>query len=559
MKKLTIQQLHRGYQTNLFSVEEIVDQILLKAETYRDYNIWIHLLSKKEIMDYVEKLKQFSLIEKPLWGIPFAIKDNIDLKNIPTTAACPEFSYIPEKSATVVAQLIEAGAIPIGKTNLDQFATGLVGTRSPHGATKNSLNPELISGGSSSGSAVSVALGQVCFSLGTDTAGSGRVPAALNNIVGYKAGVGHYSTEGVVPACESIDCVSVFANNMADINLVDRQINQQKKIPTLTKPKKILIPDKLEFFGPFAKTYEQAWHKTVTFFKKQENTEIFPMAEIQKVAKSLYEGPFVTERTVAIGEFASKNPQAIVKPLAEILRIAEESEYSSNDLFEGLHFNQKIAKQVKKKLKDSFWLLPTSTGTWHIDEVIKDPITTNSLMGLYTNHCNLLDLSAVALPMPTEGQLPFGITFFATPENEEPLKKYAAQIENASKYIELVVCGLHMRGFPLEKDLRIRGGEFAYETTTTENYRLFQLDTVPCKPALVKSQGIGEKITVEIWRLPQDSLSSFIETIAYPLGIGKVVLENGNEKLGFVCQNLEQTDFLDITEYKSWRNYQKRI
>ncbi|MGM0214521.1 allophanate hydrolase [Enterococcus sp. AZ109] len=556
MNKLTIQQLQEGYRRDAFTIEEVIDQTLALAEEYEEYNIWIRLLKKSEIMAYVQQLEKCSLKDKPLWGIPFAIKDNIDLAGIPTTAACPEFSYIPKKSAQVVQQLIDAGAIPIGKTNLDQFATGLVGARSPHGATKNALNPELISGGSSSGSAVAVALGQVCFSLGTDTAGSGRVPAALNNIIGYKAALGSYSTEGVVPACESLDCVSVFANTMEDICLIDQQVSENGSNSNEEVPHKIFLPDKLEFFGPYAKLYEMAWKQTAAYFKEKAVVEIIDMTEIQQVARSLYEGPFVVERDVAIGSFADVQPEAIVAPLQTILTQARQIAYSANQLFEAQHFCQRVEKTLKKKLAGNILLLPTCTGTWQIEQVLADPIFTNSQMGLYTNHCNLLDLSALAVPAPVDTALPFGITLFTVPEDEPLLKSYGAEIEKEAQKTELVVCGLHMRGFPLEKELLARGGEFHYETRTSDDYRLYALDTEPRKPGIIKNENQGEEIEVEVWKLPNQELSSFIQTIPHPLGIGKIRLENGEEKLGFVCQNLPEEEMEDITQYGSWRNYQ---
>ena len=556
MEKMTIRYLQEGYRRQAFTVEEVIDQILARIKEYADYNIWLQVLDKAEIMTYVEALEAAGPQNKPLWGIPFAIKDNIDLAQVPTTAACPKFSYIPEKSAVVVQQLIQAGAIPIGKTNMDQFATGLVGTRSPHGATKNALNPQLISGGSSSGSAVAVALSQVCFSLGTDTAGSGRVPAALNNIVGYKAALGSYSTEGVVPACESLDCVSVFANTTEDIQRIDQQLSSLNQAAESKAPQKIFLPDKLEFFGPFAKLYELSWKQTVTYFKENAEVELVSMADIQQVARSLYEGPFVVEREVAIGDFASKHPEAIIDPLATILQQAQQTDYSAKQLFEAQHFCQQVEARVKQKLKGSLLLLPTCTGTWRIDQVQADPIFTNSQMGLYTNHCNLLNLSAIAIPAPVDSKLPFGITLFAAPEEEAMLKSYAAEIEQQQRKTKLVVCGLHMRGFPLEKDLLAHGAEFYREAKTANCYRLYELKTEIRKPALVKVDQQGAKIEVEVWQIPDAAFSSFLQTIPYPLGIGQVELEDGEEVLGFICQQVAKEDVQEITEFGSWRNYQ---
>lgn len=561
MLKQTIRQLQNCYQEKNITVEEVVDQVLASAKKHVHYNCWIYLLEKKEIMAYVDKLPSPDFEEKPLWGIPFAIKDNIDLAHVPTTAACPEFSYIPEKSARVVAQLLHAGAIPIGKTDMDQFATGLVGTRSPYGATKNALDPELISGGSSSGSAVAVALGQICFALGTDTAGSGRVPAALNNIFGYKAAPGCYSTEGVVPACESLDCVSIFARGMEDICLIDQQLNTEKVVPSNPnpKPEKLLLPDEVEFFGPYAAMYEAAWQKTVKYFRESAHVETIEMAQLQQVARSLYEGPFVVERDVAIGEFADLHSDSIVAPLATILKQARQADYSAKALFEAQHVCKRVERSLKNKLADSLLILPTCTGTWRIDQVLADPLFTNSQMGLYTNHCNLLGLSATAVPAPVASEMPFGITLFSTPEDEPLLRSFASELDSTEARTELVVCGLHMRGFPLEKEMRAHGAEFAYETKTSSDYLLYELHTEPRKPGLFRSNECGQPIDVEVWRIPDKKLSQFIQTIPYPLAIGKVVLENGVEKLGFVCQKYSAEKKKNITHYGSWRNYQKEL
>ena len=341
--------------------------------------------------------------------------------------------------------------------------------------------------------------------------------------------------------------------------MIDQLLTAKNERPNEAAPEKILLPDQLEFFGPYAKLYEMAWKQTTDYFKEKAAVEIIDMTEIQQVARSLYEGPFVVERDVAIGDFADEQPEAIVAPLQTILNQARQTAYSANELFEAQHFCKRVEKKLKNKLTGSLLLLPTCTGTWQIDQVLADPIFTNSQMGLYTNHCNLLNLSAVAIPAPVDATLPFGITLFAVPEDEPLLKAYAAEIEKETQKTDLVVCGLHMRGFPLEKELLSRGGEFHYETRTAEDYRLYALDTEPRKPGIIKNENRGEGIEVEVWKLPNQALSSFIQTIPHPLGIGKIRLANGEEKLGFVCQNLPEEEMEDITHFGSWRNYQLEV
>ncbi|HPU21813.1 MAG TPA: allophanate hydrolase [Thermoclostridium caenicola] len=452
-ERLSVTWIKKRYETGELTPLELAEEIIRRAEAYGDYHVWIVKPSMDLIKPYIDALPPYTH-ELPLWGVPFAIKDNIDLKGVPTTAACKAYEYIPEASATVVDRLIKAGAVPVGKTNLDQFATGLVGTRSPYGECHNALNPELISGGSSSGSAVAVALGMAAFSLGTDTAGSGRVPAALNGLIGYKPAIGAWSTKGVVPACASIDCVSVFANTLEDVKLIDSIVRGVDEAccwsrniprPMPEKPAKILLPEESPvFFGRFAEIYRGKWENAVRRLKrlgipvKSVDCSLF-----EKAASILYDGPWVAERWSEFGAFINQNPGKIFPVTEAILRSGEKKAYTAAKLFEVWHTLQDYRAQARKMLKDAVLVMPTVGGTFSREEVRENPIETNNKLGLYTNHCNLLDLSAIAVPeRQDDREMPFGITIFASADSEG-LVLGTAEAFLDSETIPIAVCGLH--------------------------------------------------------------------------------------------------------------------
>ncbi|RYM05747.1 allophanate hydrolase [Sporolactobacillus sp. THM7-7] len=429
-KKLTIKYLKEEYKADRLTPEWLIHDIIKRAEENKDFNIWITPPSLKLINPYLERLRTMDPRNKPLWGIPFAIKDNIDLAGIETTAGCPEFAYKPKENATVINRLLEAGAIPIGKTNLDQFATGLVGMRSPYGETKNALNQELISGGSSSGSAVSVARGLAAFSLGTDTAGSGRVPAALNRLIGYKPSRGAWPVHGVVPACSSLDCVSVFANNLEDALIVDHTVRgfeerdpwsrKIQRMPNRLPERICLVKDPLNFFGPFAEEYKKAWGTAV---KRMKNLnipiEFIDGSYLSKASSILYDGPWIAERWSDLGSFINANKNAAFPITETVLKSSLNSKYNAVCVFKAIHRLQLYKRKALKQLKNGVLIMPTTGGTWTRAEVRKRPISTNNQMGLYTNHCNLLDLCAVNIPSDDAAkQLPFGITLFSSYKNE---------------------------------------------------------------------------------------------------------------------------------------------
>ncbi len=435
---LNIENLRNSYTDGSLTVSEVIKSIKEKIKEYENYNIWIFTLSDEQLNSYIKNLQNKNIEDLPLYGIPFAIKDNIDLVDIPTTAGCKEYEYTPSKSAYVVDQLIKAGAIPIGKTNLDQFATGLVGTRSPYGECKNSINSEYISGGSSSGSAVSVALDMVSFSLGTDTAGSGRVPAAFNNLIGLKASKGVISTSGVVPACRSLDCVTVFTKDLQSIENVFTCINSYDEEDIYSRKK---ITNKIDIKENF--TFAIPNESQLKFFGDDESKELFFKA-VEKLkslggkvvqidyepfnesANLLYSGPWVTERYIAIKDTITKTPQVVEPTVRKIISGGDkidavnyfQSEYT-------LKKNRKYADKIFNQF--DFMLTPTTGTIYKIDEVNSDPIQLNTNLGYYTNYMNLLDLSAIALPAGfRKNGLPFGVTIVANTFEEEKLLSYSS-------------------------------------------------------------------------------------------------------------------------------------
>lgn len=422
---MKIADLQKSYSDKTLTPRALIKQIKERIAAHSDNPIWLYLLSDEELESYLQRLEASDIVSLPLYGVPFAIKDNIDLAGVPTTAGCKEYTYLPKTSAYVVAKLIEAGAIPIGKTNLDQFATGLVGTRSPYGACKNSINSEYISGGSSSGSAVSVALNMVAFSLGTDTAGSGRVPAAFNNLVGVKPSKGVLSTSGVVPACRSLDCVSIFANDTEDARVVfdiaasyDVSDPYAREMPTIETPEltnfRFGVPKKeqLQFFGD--KQAEKLFYKAVEHFKKiggvAVEMDFTPMLE---AANLLYSGPWVSERYVAVKEMIESKPESFMEVTREI--IASGKTKSAEDYFNAEYRLKAYKRQADLLMKNIDFALTPTTGTiYTIEEVNANPIELNSNLGYYTNFMNLLDFSAYALPAGfRDNGLPFGVTLFS--------------------------------------------------------------------------------------------------------------------------------------------------
>jgi allophanate hydrolase len=539
-------------------------------------------------MSYVQALEARSIDDLPLYGIPFVIKDNIDLVGMPTTAACPAFAYAPTRSATVVQRLLEAGAIPLGKTNLDQFATGLVGTRSPHGACRNSFNAEYISGGSSAGSAVAVATGLASFSLGTDTAGSGRVPAAFNNLVGLKPSLGRLSTRGVVPACRSLDCVSIFALTAQDAaSVLDVAEGFDAEDPYARKLGNAVIPslrfgvprrEQLEFFGD--SEYARLFDASIARLESSGGVRVdIDFAPFLDAARLLYEGPWVAERYAAVGRFMDAHPEALFPVTARI--IAGGRKPSAVDAFEG-EYQLKALRRASEAAwsQVDFIVTPTAGTIYTIAAVDADPIRLNATLGYYTNFMNLFDLAGVAVPAGFRSDgLPFGITLVGPPSSDRALLALADTLHRSSVttlgamnvqvspssaeapalatgYVALAVCGAHMEGLALNHQLRDRGGYFMQRTQTSPSYRLFALPGgPPQRPGLVRVSSGGAAIDIEIWALPTEQLGSFVAGIPEPLGIGKVELETGALVSGFICEGYAASGAADITRFGGWRAY----
>ncbi|MDZ4211705.1 MAG: allophanate hydrolase [Methylotenera sp.] len=438
---LLISHLRNLYISRALTPADLIKQLDAEIGSEDSHHIWIRRLQLNEMLAYAEQLEGKDPTNLPLYGIPFAIKDNIDLAGIPTTAGCPEYAYTPTKSATVVQKLIDAGAIPIGKTNLDQFATGLVGTRSPYGACKNSINPEYISGGSSAGSAVSVALGMASFSLGTDTAGSGRVPAAFNNLVGHKPTCGLLSTLGVVPACRTLDCVSIFAKSSDDALLVlqsaqgfdaDDAYSRQTPANVMSNLGNHFIfgvpkPEQLAFFGNSETPilFKQAIQKIEKIGGKAIEIDFSPFLE---TAQLLYEGPWVAERYAAIREFFDSKPEAIFPVTKQIIGNAEK--FSAADTYTALYKLKALQRKAEAVWSNVDIIITPTAGTiYTIAEVEDNPIQTNTNLGYYTNFMNLLDLTAVAVPMGFQSNgLGFGVTICAPAFSDDALLNLANRL-----------------------------------------------------------------------------------------------------------------------------------
>lgn len=570
----TISDLREVYEKHRSKVYDIVLEAWQRAKEV-DETVWIHLLEEHTVRESIEKLEKKSFEDSPLWGVPFAIKDNIDLAGSPTSAGCPEFAYVPDRSATVVERLMDAGAIPIGKTNLDQFATGLTGTRSPYGEVRNAIDAEYIAGGSSSGSAVAVAKGIVPFALGTDTAGSGRVPAAFQGLIGFKPTKGWWSTRGVVPACQSLDCVSVFTRTISDACTIakvaggfdpedaySRQLHFAGFSPT--SPRIGVFPaHKLPWFGDQAYSdHYQAFVDELPFDILEVDPDPFLAA-----GKLLYEGPWLAERVVAVGEFMDSHADAVFPITRQIIENGRKP--TAADCFKAQHQLEELRRISVSCFKDvDFVVAPTVPTHFSLSEVRKDPFGTNNVLGTFTNFVNLLDLCAVAVPARTmPNGLSFGVTILARAGSDHALLNAAAHLRGENLGIShqeqpgelhVAVCGAHMRGQPLNSDLTSRGGWFVSEGKTSNSYQLFALPDGK-RPALVRSDAGGSSIEIEIWSLPDQSLGPLLTTITPPVALGKIELQNGRWVVGFVGVAGSELQSTDITSFGDWRNYLHHI
>jgi allophanate hydrolase len=564
-QKLTIKFLRQQYLSGALSPAQVIAELINRVHA-AEKNIWIQPPERSFIQPYLAALEKLDKKIHPLWGMPFAIKDNIDLAGLPTTAGCPAYSYAPPKNALAVERLIAAGAIPLGKTNLDQFATGLTGTRSPYGAVPNAFNKNYISGGSSSGSAVAVALGLAVFALGTDTAGSGRVPAALNGLCGFKPARGAWPTSGVVPACPSLDCVTVFAHTPADCRAVDSAVrgfaaedkwSQPAPMPEAKTPRYICLPENnLEFFGGAAAQYQKIWQDFTDALRNREiEIRYINIEPFQKAAAILYDGPWIAERWAALGDFVNANPDAVLPVTKKILQSGGSGKLTAAELFKAWHALADYKQKARELLDGGVLILPTVGGVWTLEQVAADPVGTNNKLGLYTNHCNLLDLAALAVPYGlADKDLPFGVTIFALAQNEGYLFG-SAELLSQTPAVTLAVHGLHMRGQPLNSVLLELGAEFLGETKTAPEYQLFALDTEPVKPGLLRVNENGASFWTELWRIPSAGLVELAKQTPAPLTFGKVKLADGAEIIGFLCENCATQAAPNISAHGGWRKF----
>lgn len=576
MSALSIQSLLNAYRDGRETPRGVLERLYGSIETTGLSPVFISLNKLEKALLALAQAEQRAE-RGPLFGIPFVVKDNIDVAGLPTTAGCPAFSYVPERSAPVVERLVLAGAILVGKTNLDQFATGLSGTRSPYGVVSSALDERYIAGGSSSGSAVAVARGQAAFSLGTDTAGSGRVPAAFNGLVGLKPTRGLVSTQGVVPACRSLDCVSIFSHAVGDAELVlsvcqgfdpdDPYSRREPERPDRAPIRRVGVPTKesLEFFGDAesGKLFAQAAADLAGLGLTRVPVDLGPF---RAAGALLYSGPFIAERLHAIGPFLDAHPNdvhPVVKTLLEGAR-----GLTAVDVFAGEH---RLA-ELKRKADQIFQtidalLVPTAPTHYGIDEMLKDPIRLNTRLGTYTNFVNLLDLSALAVPAGhRDSGLPFGVTLIGQAFHDARLGALGrlflgeagapAGPAPSDGRVLLAVAGAHLSGQPLNRELTDRGARLVTSTRTAPGYRLYALGTDPPKPGLIHAPAeTDSSIEVEVWELDERGFGSFTAGVPAPMTIGTTRLGDGTRVKGFSCEGYALAGAEEITRFGGWRGY----
>ena len=592
INSLTIPALHTAYRDGRLTPTALVEALLERATQYPDHAIWITPPDAERLRARAKALEAAGMDDLPLFGVPFAIKDNIDLAGVPTTCACPEYAYTPAESATVVARLEAAGAIAVGKTNLDQFATGLNGTRSPYGACRNAFDPDYISGGSSSGSAVAVALGLASFSLGTDTAGSGRVPAAFNNLIGLKPTCGLLSTTGVVPACRSLDVVSIFALSAPDAQRILAVAAVEDPADPYSRAAE---PYGFDFGRAASFRFGVPMDKDLEFFGDAESERIFregvarleslggvalpiDFAPFIDTAKLLYGGPWVAERYQAIRAFIDAQPEALF-PVTRDITLGGAKPLAA-DAFAAqykLRALQRICAPVWNAV--DCIVTPTAGTIYTRAQMLADPIQLNTNLGLYTNFMNLLDYAAIAVPggFRADG-LPLGVTLFAPAHQDVPLLHLAerwqasraepcgtaepapatsdtdAPAPASSGQVRVAVVGAHMSGLPLNHQLTSRGGRLVAATQTAPLYRFYALPDGK-RPGLIRVAEGGGAIACEVWELPASEFGSFVAGIPEPLGIGTVTLADGSSASGFICEPIGIEGARDITAFGGWRAY----
>ena len=589
---LDLTRLRQAYADGL-APTEVVREVYRRIAAAEDPGIFITLVEREKALAAAASLPPFSPAAFPLWGVPFAVKDNIDVEGVPTTAGCPDYAFVPSESAPAVARLLAAGAILIGKTNLDQFATGLVGVRSPYPIPRNAFDPAIVPGGSSSGSAVAVARGLVTFALGTDTAGSGRVPAGLNNIVGLKPTLGLVPTRGVVPACRTLDCVSVFALTVDDAVQAcavmagpdaDDPFSRAGPAPApspLPPAFRLGIPRTSDLFfdgdAQSAAAFEAARRHYAGLGASFVDIDLTPFLE---TARLLYEGAYVAERHAAVGDFIAAHPGSAHPVTRRIIEGA--GHFTAADAFRARYRLAELSRETEPVWnRIDAMLVPTLPRPYSVADLEADPIGPNARLGTYTNFVNLLDLCALAVPGPLRAdgfpagttligprgsdtrlagigravQAAAALTLGATGAEQPPLAE--APDRAAPGEIEICVVGAHLSGMPLNHELQSLGGRFLRAVATQPSYRLHALPGgPPRRPGLLRvAEGEGLAIATEVWALSPDGFGRFVAGIPAPLGIGTLRLADGTTPKGFLCEPIALEGAQDVSAHGGWRAY----
>jgi allophanate hydrolase len=591
---LDLATLRDGYAAGTLTPEAVMEEVWARAEQ-ADPGIWICRVSREQLQEAARALAQRRGEGLPLYGVPFAVKDNIDVAGLPTTAGCPALATTPAASATVVEKLVRAGAIVVGKTNMDQLATGLVGVRSPYRIPHNPFDERYITGGSSSGSAAAVGRGLVSFALGTDTAGSGRVPAAFTNTVGLKPSRGLLSTSGVVPACKSLDCVSVFAFTCEDAAVIadvgrgfdprdggSRPEAERVRWSGTAAPERfrfgVLAPGDREFFGDgeAARLYEEAVGLLAGLGGQPV---VVPFAPFRETARLLYDGPWVAERLAPFEELLASDPGALLPVIRDILSAGHR--YKGTDVFRAVHKLEGLRQQVRGLWREMDVLfLPTTPTIYRIDQVQAEPLALNARLGTYTNFVNLLDLAGVAVPGGFRNdKLPAGVTFIGPRDSDPLLCALAGKFHRATgktmgatglplpaarvvptapapERLRLAVVGAHLTGEPLNGQLIDLGARLVRTCRTAPVYKLYALPgTTPPKPGLVRVGEGGTAIEIEIWELARTSFGAFFPNVRAPLSIGTLEVEDGEKVAGFLCEAFAVAGARDISSFGGWRKF----
>jgi allophanate hydrolase len=602
MQSFDASALARAYRDGALRPTDVVEEALARIGRRGDDGVWIATAPRDRLLEEARAVERRRAAGEPLplYGLPFAVKDNIDVAGLATTAACAAFAYRPGAHAPVVARLAAAGALVVGKTNLDQFATGLVGVRSPYGVARNPFDDRFIVGGSSSGSAVAVAVGEVSFALGTDTAGSGRVPAAFNNIVGLKPSRGLLSTTGVVPACRSLDCVSIFALTVEDAaaaadvargfdpgDSASRAEADRMRFASLPRPPRFRfgVPAgaALDFLGDrrAAELYERALISLEALGGERVDVDFAPFREAGGL---LYDGAFVAERLEAAGRTLAENPEALVASVRTILEGA--TRFDARAAFDAQHRLAGLRRRAGTQLAPlDFLFVPTTPTIYSIDEVEAAPLRLNALLGSYANFVNLLDLAAVAVPLGlrTDG-LPAGGTLIAPWGRDASLAAFASALHRATSRtmgatgeplppapeppataaggdrIEIAVVGAHLSGEPLNHQLTELGGHLVRAARTAPSYRLYALPgTSPAKPGMMRVDERGISIELELWSLAPEAFGRFVARVPSPLCIGTIQLEDGARASGFLCEPHALMGATDISRFGGWRSFLRSL